>query len=151
MTDPEREEQRLVLERLSRDAARLAGSFRLPLQSLQAERPQVKRRYGVCYEDGSIRVRLRHTRTGRLLKYSSLVDTLCHELAHLRYFHHGQRFRRFYLRLLERARRLGIYRPDPRRPAVAALKPQRFPARAAATPRAQQLDLFPRPSGSTRR
>jgi hypothetical protein len=99
---------------LRRDARRLADAFSLPLRSLAAERANVKRRYGVCFDDGSIRVRLRHVRTGRALKYSGLVDTLCHELAHLRHFDHGPAFQAFYRQVLEYARRRGIYRPDSR-------------------------------------
>lgn len=102
-----------MLQRLRRDAFALSARFRLPARSIEAERPQVRRRLGVCYADGSIRVRLRHARTGRLLKYSSLVDTLCHELAHLRHFNHGMRFQLLYRGILEHARREGIYRPDP--------------------------------------
>jgi hypothetical protein len=71
----------------------------------------VKRRYGICYEDGAIKIRLRHAVTRRPLRYSSLVSTLCHELAHLRHFHHGVRFRAFNMELLEFAREQGIYRP----------------------------------------
>ena len=56
--------------------------------------------YGICYADGRIRIRLRHATTGRLLKESSLVDTLCHELAHLRHFDHSPRFRRFHEQVL---------------------------------------------------
>ena len=100
MTD-ERRERQLVLAQIQKDARVLAHAFRLPFRSLEAERPNVRRRYGVCYSDGSIRIRLRHVRTGRLLKYSSLVDTLCHELAHLRYFNHGERFQPYYRRIVE--------------------------------------------------
>ena len=103
-----------VLRRLRRDAVVLATAFHLPLRSVNAERANVKRRYGVCYDDGSIRVRLRHVRTGELLKYSALVDTLCHELAHLRYFDHGPRFHVLYRGILGYARRRGIYAPAPR-------------------------------------
>ncbi len=71
----------------------------------------MKRRYGVCFSDGAIRIRLHHVTTGRPLKYSSLVNTLCHELAHLRHFNHGPRFKTLYLRILEYARAQGIYRP----------------------------------------
>ena len=99
------------LERLRRDAALLATEFGLAMRSLDAERPRVKRRYGICYADGRIQIRLQHAATGRPLKYSSLVNTLCHELAHLRHFNHGPLFRAFYLRVLERARVLGLYRP----------------------------------------
>jgi hypothetical protein len=69
--------------------------------------------YGICYEDGVILIRLRHAKTRKLLKESSLVDTLCHELAHLRYMDHSIRFRRLYARILDKARQLGYYRPGP--------------------------------------
>ncbi len=109
-----RGESQTVLRRLRRDAVVLAAAFCLPLRSVDAEGASVKRRYGVCYDDGSMRIRLRHVRTRELLKYSALVDTLCHELAHLRYFDHGPRFHALYRRILAHARRRGIYRPAPR-------------------------------------
>jgi predicted metal-dependent hydrolase len=142
LTKREREERRAVLEQLRSDAQVLAAHFRLELQAVEAESAQVKRRYGVCYSDGSIRIRLRHARTGRLLKYSGLIDTLCHELAHLRYFDHGVRFQLFYRRILEHARRIGVYRPGrPPRPEPTARAP--LAARASAAPRPVQLELFP--------
>jgi predicted metal-dependent hydrolase len=101
----------LLIEQLERDASRIARVFGLRYRTIEPERPQVKRRLGVCYRDGTIRIRLKHATTGRPLKYSSLVDTLCHELAHLRHFNHGKRFQSFYRRILEHARREGIYRP----------------------------------------
>lgn len=131
MVSSAREEDRAVLERLRAHARILAEVHRLPLRSLEAEGPRVKRRYGICYEDGSIRIRLRHARTGELLKYSSLVDTLCHELAHLRHFNHGRRFRNLYERILIYARRGGIYRPGVRRP------------ERTDRPEPRQLELFP--------
>ncbi len=147
MTALDRVEQHRVLANLRRDAAVLAGRFALPLRSLEPERPQVRRRYGICYADGRIRIRLRHVSTRELLKYSSLVDTLCHELAHLRHMNHGLRFQAFYRRLLEQARRLGIYAPAPRRRRLERpLAPA--PVRAAAMTRRlrpaapRQLDLF---------
>jgi predicted metal-dependent hydrolase len=136
LTHAERREQDLVLERLRRDAAELVRAFGLTAGSIDAERPRVRRRYGVCDSRGNIRIRLRHATTGRLLKYSSLVDTLCHELAHLRYLSHGPRFRALYLRILESARRRGIYRPKPRGapPVTWAAPAERLVA--------AQLDLF---------
>lgn len=107
----EREAQAQLLARLLGDAERIAGRFGLRYASIEAESPSVTRRYGVCFQDGHIRIRLRHASTGRPLKYSSLVNTLCHELAHLRHFNHGPRFKAFYLRLLEWARSEAIYRP----------------------------------------
>lgn len=100
-----------TLERLQRQGTELAREFGLRFSSIERERDDVVEHYGVCYEDGVIRIRLRHAKTGRLLKESSLVDTLCHELAHLRHFDHSIRFRRLYRRILQRARELGYYRP----------------------------------------
>ena len=108
---PERQQDEVVLALLRRHAARLAASFELPLGSLQAESARVKRRYGICYDDGTIKVRLRSVQTRGLLHESSLVDTLCHELAHLRHFDHGPGFWHLYQRILEYARRHGVYRP----------------------------------------
>jgi hypothetical protein len=110
----EREANERVLVELQRDAQVIASRFGLRYASLEAERAGVRRRYGVCYADGRIKIRLRHAVTGEPLRYSSLVNTLCHELAHLRHFHHGERFRIFYRQVLEYARRAGIYRPHQR-------------------------------------
>ena len=102
-----------LVDRLNGDAKRIARRFDLQYQSIRAERANVKNRYGVCDSDGGIKIRLRHAVSGAALKYSSLVNTLCHELAHLRHFNHGERFKAFYLQLLEFARAEGIDRPGP--------------------------------------
>ncbi len=139
------------MKRLGRDAELLAMAFGLSYRVLEPERANVRSRYGVCFSDGTIRIRLTHAVTGRPLKYSSLVNTLCHELAHLRHFNHGPRFRAFYLRILEHARREGIYRPG--RPAEAVAVAARSAGRRPGPPRhvrmepdvpvgAVQLDLF---------
>jgi predicted metal-dependent hydrolase len=128
----DRRESRALIERLNRDAERIARRFELRYSAIEAERPHLKQHYGICYSDGVIKIRLRHAATGRPLKYSSLVNTLCHELAHLRHFDHGPRFKAFYFRLLDFARAEGIYRPGPE-PARSA------PLRVAGP---VQLDLF---------
>jgi len=115
------------MARLRRDAEVLSFRFRLAYKEVSPENPRVKRRYGLCTHDGRIFVRLRHVRTGELLKYSSLVNTLCHELAHLRHFNHGPRFKRFYLEILEDARRRGIYQPGPSAPR-SAIQLELFPS-----------------------
>ena len=107
------EEERAVMERLRARGAHLASHFGLSCACIEAEQEGVYDHYGLCYQDGVIRVRLRHAVTGRLLKESSLVDTLCHELAHLRYFDHGSRFKGLYMKILDEARQLGYYRPGP--------------------------------------
>jgi hypothetical protein len=106
-------EDRAIVEKLRGMAVALSEHFKLRGASIDAESPGIVRHYGICYADGRIRIRLRHATTGRLLKESSLVDTLCHELAHLKHFNHSLRFRRFYERILAEARRRGWYRPGP--------------------------------------
>jgi predicted metal-dependent hydrolase len=103
-----------LMARLNRDAEHIAWRFGLAYKAIKPERANVKNRYGVCYDDGLIKIRLRHAVSGKPLRYSSLVSTLCHELAHLRHFNHGQRFRAFNLELLEFARAEGVYRPRSR-------------------------------------
>ena len=112
-------------KRLESDALRIARHFRLTYSRLEPERKGVRSRYGVTFSDGTIRIRLSHATRGGVLKYSSLVNTLCHELAHLKHFNHGKRFKKFYFEILEWARREGIYRPSP--------SPDEAP---------EQLDLF---------
>lgn len=137
-----------LIEGLRADADRICARFGLRYQSIEAERANVKRRYGICYSDGSIKIRLAHVTTGQPLKYSSLVSTLCHELAHLKHFDHSPRFQDFYQEILLWARRQGIYRPG--RPAGASVgasqgagvdKPGRAPARRR-PPSPEQLSLF---------
>jgi hypothetical protein len=141
---------RMLIEGLQRDAERVARRFGLRYKSIDAERANVTRRYGVCFSDGTIRIRLRHAVTGRPLKYSSLVNTLCHELAHLRHFNHGPRFKAFYFELLDFARANGIYRPGHLRMNVApepmseplSLERARIGQRATTNAGALQLPLF---------
>lgn len=102
-----------TMKRLRRMADDLCKQFKLRYRKIDAETEGVTGHYGICYDDGEIRIRLRHARTGRLLKESSLVDTLCHELAHLRHLDHSERFKRLYWRILNRARDQGYYQPGP--------------------------------------
>ncbi|MCP3996407.1 MAG: M48 family metallopeptidase, partial [bacterium] len=83
------DEDRAVMRRLRGQGTVLATNFGLRYKCIDPEIDGVTEYYGICYEDGEIRIRLRHAVTGRVLKESSLVDTLCHELAHLRHLNHG--------------------------------------------------------------
>ena len=139
-----------LMRRLRHDADRICHAFGLRYRSLQAERANVKSRYGICYDDGSIKIRLRHASTGAPLKYSSLVNTLCHELAHLKHFDHGPRFQLFYARILEWARKEGIYRPGRRPEGVTAARSEAegWRGRPQAKPGAG-FDAPPRPRPET--
>jgi hypothetical protein len=143
----DRKTRRELVERLNRDATLIATRFGLRYRAVEADRANATSRYGICYSDGTIRIRLRHATTGRPLKYSSLVNTLCHELAHLRHFNHGPRFKDFYLRILGYAREVGIYQPGRRRPAArpAALAP---PGRQTPTQPAASTATAPQPAPS---
>jgi predicted metal-dependent hydrolase len=147
LTETEHEARDRAIERLRRHAALLASAFDLPLHSIEPESERVRRRYGICFADGRIRIRLHQLRSADVLKYSVMVDTLCHELAHLRHFNHGRLFWQFYRRILAYARRQGIYRPGPEA-ALAVQAPFRsLPAAIkSAAPRRvlpAQLPLFP--------
>jgi hypothetical protein len=155
LSDPLHDARARAIERLRRHAVVLAHAFDLPLRSVDAESPRVRRRYGICYADGRIRIRLHQLRAPDLLKYSVMVDTLCHELAHLRHLNHGQRFWRLYRRILAYARRHGIYKPGPEVTAPRAVAFESLPGavtravpRAPAHPTARrpvpegQLELF---------
>ena len=107
----DRAQKEALLRRLRDDAHTIARAFGLTFAGIEADHPRASSRYGLCYEDGLIRIRLNHVRTGQSLKYSSLVATLCHELAHLRHFDHSPKFHRFNREVLAWARRHAIYRP----------------------------------------
>lgn len=133
----EPEEYRELVERLRLDAGRVAREFRLPPFELDADRPDSVERYGICFSDGRIRVRLVHARTGCALKYSAMIDTVVHELAHLRYLDHGPRWEALYRRMLVWCRQAGLYRPRP----VATFRADPEP-RARKSHEPEQLGLF---------
>lgn len=129
----------------------IAEAFGLRWASLGRTRRDAKI-YGCCDSDGHIRIRLRSRASGAPLRYSSLIATVCHELAHLRYMDHGRRFQALHRSILEWARQRGIYQPEPavRRPfgqegassrSLAASGPRRRKKPVALAPR--QLSLFP--------
>ena len=147
MNELERAARDRAIERLRRHGELLARAFELPLRSIEPEGERVKRRYGICFADGSIRIRLHQVRGSDVLKYSVMVDTLCHELAHLRHFNHGRRFWQFYRRILAYAARQGIYRPGPEASLAPSTPFRALPAaiqnaQPRPAPAALQLDLF---------
>src|SRR6266446_9425945 len=103
--------ERDLLAKIKRDAYRIAKRFRLRYLEITTEHPRVRARYGSCDEDKVIRIRLHNLRTGRFLKYWNLVHTLCHEMAHLKYMDHGNKFKQLNQKILAWARQRRIYTP----------------------------------------
>lgn len=61
----DRTTRRRLVQRLNRDAAVLADRFGLRYESIEAERANVEKRYGVCDSDGVIKIRLQHVTPAR--------------------------------------------------------------------------------------
>ena len=79
------------LSKLRRDARRIKRAFKLPVKKvIDYSGPE----FGWCLPDNTIRIRLLSARR-KPLHYNTLLDTLVHEMAHLRYRSHGQDFKRF--------------------------------------------------------
>jgi hypothetical protein len=77
---------------------------------------RLRRAYGRCrwLGDGTAELSVRCTADGdraRWRRRGAIVATLLHELAHLRYRHHGPRFWALQRRLLDRAAAAGVYDP----------------------------------------
>jgi len=65
--------------------------------------------YGDCVKKtGRIRIQVRRRGVGKLLAYQ-IADTMAHELAHLKYMNHGERWFRFYTQVLHRIGRGSFY------------------------------------------
>lgn len=47
-----------------------------------------KNSFGYCSTDGHIRIAIRNPNTGKPVKWETVINTVCHELAHMTYQHH---------------------------------------------------------------
>lgn len=68
------------------------------LVPLYRQKP-AKNLYGICHPDGRIGIRVRWD-NGRALEAYAIVDTMAHELAHLRFNAHSPRWFRLHAELL---------------------------------------------------
>ncbi len=107
--------EKKLLAKIRKDGRRIARRFRLRYLAILQESPRVRSRYGSCDEDRIIRLRLRRLRDRRFLRYPNLINTLCHELAHLKHMDHSRNFKRLNEIILKWARERKIYRPIFRR------------------------------------
>lgn len=55
-----------------------------------------KNSYGYCSADRHIRIGLRNPHTNKPVKWETVINTVCHELAHLTYHHHKRSWYRLY-------------------------------------------------------
>lgn len=100
---------------VKRTMFKYARQFNLPLRKVKPLPPH-KDWYGDCSNDGRVRVQLRWDRgvarsmAGPLLAYQ-IIDTMAHELAHLRHnnTHHPKWFS-LHVRLLSAMERDGVYK-----------------------------------------
>jgi hypothetical protein len=93
----------------------LLRAERLPLDFTLLAGVRLRRAYGRCrWSSDGIEVSIRCTADGDRTMWrrrGSIVATLLHELAHLRYRSHGPRFWALHRRLIDRAAALGLYDP----------------------------------------
>jgi len=54
--------------------------------------PERKLSYGLCYPDGHIYIDLHNRRSRKYGRLESIIDTVVHELAHLKYPNHSRQF-----------------------------------------------------------
>lgn len=79
-------------ELIRRYDALLSHAFKLPRHSIDFQ-PLIKD-HGICYKTGEIHIRLWRKDLKGMLSLGTVVDTLCHELAHLVEFNHKPAHRR---------------------------------------------------------
>jgi len=92
-----------LLVALSVTAAKLSSEFGFWAKSigeLKEEDLAKDKDMGYCYPDGTLEIRL--LVDGCYIDHLEVLDTLCHEMAHLKYFNHGRKFRKLYKKLLKR-------------------------------------------------
>lgn len=61
--------------------------------------------FGWCNKRGDIRIGLRCLKTGKLLEHGEIIDTVCHELAHLKFLDHKKQWKETYHKYCDYVRR----------------------------------------------
>lgn len=86
-------------------ARRISKKFRLKFNKLflyAYDDRLRKTTYGSCFSDsGNIWIRTRPTWYGKLHKLDTIVDTVCHEMAHMRIGPHNKKFWQLHARIKE--------------------------------------------------
>ena len=83
-----------IFEIIRKAGVVLAEKENLPLKAIERNAGQVKAKHRAhCTPNGIIRVKLRSSQTLEVrTKFQEIGRDVCHELAHLKYHHHGPDF-----------------------------------------------------------
>jgi hypothetical protein len=137
MTAPTTTAQAALLERLRLAVEPLLLAERLPTDFVLTPGVRLRRAYGRCsWKPGqelptiAVRCTADLDRT-QWRREGAIMGTLLHELAHLRYRHHGPRFWGLHRRLVDQAVRAGIYDPADRDPTERGRGDEKLAASAA--------------------
>jgi predicted metal-dependent hydrolase len=84
-----------------------AAEFQLPLKEVKLVSHK-ENFYGDCNKEGRIRIQVRRKGVGPLLAYQ-IVDTMAHELAHLRHLNHSWKWFFLYAAILHRMSHGNVY------------------------------------------
>lgn len=91
-----------VLTVLRACAKRLKQRFNLPryrLDLFDSDDPDRTTCHGLCYPDGQIYINFRKQRGRKYARLESALDTVIHELAHLKYNDHKRAFWTFHRKM----------------------------------------------------
>lgn len=91
-----------VLTLLRSCAKRLKEHFKLPryrLDLFDFDDPERTTCRGICYPDGQIHVNFRKRRGCKYDRLESAIDTVIHELTHLKYSDHNKEFWAFHQKM----------------------------------------------------
>lgn len=112
MTQSDRDAES-VIRKAEKDLQPLVKHFRLRYRDIKLSHN--KSLYGQVTDSGRILVNP-FKKDGTLRKYSVIIETLIHELAHTRYAGHGKgTYGRLYKKLIGWAKERGIYTPREKR------------------------------------
>jgi predicted metal-dependent hydrolase len=98
----------MTLDRLKVVASALAKEFHVRYKDVE-ELSREAEHFGECViEDRVIRVRLKVHNRNTEMKRSTVVRTLCHEMAHLIETHHTRKFKKIERLMLQLAKHYGV-------------------------------------------
>jgi WLM domain len=127
--------QTALLRRLAELTAPLVAAERLAVPYTVRPGLRLRSTYGRCHVRDVAEIQVRCTADGDRTRWrplGSIMGTLLHELAHLRWRHHGARFWALHRRLVDAAVARGLYDPGDRDPRERARGDEKLAQSAAA-------------------